>query len=426
MAGLVKPEADAALSADVIRGSRDGDKRATDAALSALLPAFSYPQPSYVAPLDELVPLIVREYAAGLTGSYLVHALDRVEAASEGLTAYIASWVADPSGTLNCRVPVPGAGWDYAFGDAYRTMLNAGGDPVGVTAGIAMHLGARGVPGSWRVEPDGQLRLRWDNWLLPAAERIAVETDGERAHIRYSGSAGSGTVSLAVVDGRWRADGAAKMTSVARHGIAFDVLTRDALAMRDYEELLGRTLTTVDARMMDVFSAALDIVAAHTPQYLRWIARTVHQLFLIAPRPGKVESGSVEHYLGLVHLTEHPEPLPVAELLVHEATHQYMNVIAKLEPLDDGSDQRAYWSPAVRTERPVAKIIAAFHAFGNVLLFYRWCRENGLSARGECERQETLLGGWMEHLIPPIVDNPALSETGNALCQPLLAALEHP
>jgi HEXXH motif-containing protein len=178
--------------------------------------------------------------------------------------------------------------------------------------------------------------------------------------------------------------------------------------------------------MLVVFADALALLHRFTPEYLPWIDRTVHQLFLLSPRPSKVESGSVEHYLGLVHLTAHGEPLPVAELLLHEATHQYMNVLAKLQPLDDGTDDRLYWSPAVETDRPVSKIIAAFHAFGNVLLFYRWCRERGLPNAAECDRQEALLGGWMEHLVPPVVDNPAITDTGNALCQPLLEMLGLP
>jgi HEXXH motif-containing protein len=175
--------------------------------------------------------------------------------------------------------------------------------------------------------------------------------------------------------------------------------------------------------MFDVFAEALDLLAEYAPEYLPWVGRTLHQLFLLRPRPSKVESGSVEHYLGLVHLTEHPEPLTVAELLVHEATHQYMNVLTKLRPLDDGTDERLYWSPAVDKNRPVSKIVAAFHAFGNVLLLYRACRERGLPNRQECDRQDALLGGWMHHLVPPIVDNPALTETGNGLCRPLLERL---
>ncbi len=386
-----------------------------------MLDGFSYPQAEHAADLDQLVPLIVREYAAGITGAFLGRAVDALDSASEGLIDYLASWVADPTGEPAARL-----GWDYAFGDAYRTMHNLGGDPVTVGAAIGMHLGTLGCPGAWAVTLPAPRRLRWDEVLLPEAEQITVDSDGALCRIDYSGRHTTGSTCLAGLDGRWRADSgpdATELPRVDRYGVAFTVLTRDALGMRDYEDLLQRARVSVDPRMLHVFDQALDIVAGYTPQYLPWIARTVHQLFLIAPKPGRVESGSVEHYLGLVHLSEHPEPLPVAELLSHEASHQYMNVAAKIEPLDDGTDPDVYWSPAVQTERPVSKIVAAFHAFGNVLLFYRWCREAGLANRQECDRQEALLSSWMNDLVPPVKDNPALTVTGNALCRPLLAAL---
>ena len=74
--------------------------------------------------------------------------------------------------------------------------------------------------------------------------------------------------------------------------------------------------------------------AAHSPQHL-------HPVF---HAPITIESGSVEHYLGLIHLSAHAAPLPVAELLVHEASHQHMNLLTKLGPIDDGSDANTYYS----------------------------------------------------------------------------------
>lgn len=389
--------------------------------LTTALDGFAYPQAAHVTALDELVPLIVREYGAGIVGAFLAHSVDELSSASDGMIDYLALWSTAPAGRPAARL-----GWDYALGDAYRTLHNTGGDPIGVSASIAMHLGARGCRGAWSVELPVPRRLRWDEFLLPLASRVQVHGDGNQARIDYSGEDAAGTLTLTADGDRWTAVGAPDIDELARvnrHGIAFTLLTRDALGMRDYEDLLERARPAVDPRMHAVFDQAIDIIAEYVPQYLPWIARTVHQMFLIAPKPGRVESGSVEHYLGLVHLSEHPEPLPVAELLAHEATHQYMNVLSKIEPLDDGTDTATYWSPAVQTERPVAKIVAAFHAFGNVLLFYRWCREAGLANRAECERQERLLGSWMADLVPPVRDNPALTRTGNALCRPLLAAL---
>lgn len=392
--------------------------------LSEVLPGFSYPQPLYADALDSLVPVIVHEYAAGLASAYLGRIAATIERSSQDLVAYLSSWVAAPLESVgDRRVGTPVPGWDYAFGDAYRTLMNVGGNHTWVSASIAAHLGACGVPGSWSIHLEEPFRMRWGNWLLPPAEYLSVKAESTSALVEYAGPGGSGEASFFVSDNQWNATGARELGRVGTHGINFTVLVSDALTMRDYEDLTDRAVSSLDPMIFRVFTEAIDILDEYTPQYLPWVARTLHQLFLLTPRPGKVESGSVEHYLGLVHLTAHGEPLPVAELLVHEATHQYMNVLAKLGPLDDGTDEQMYWSPAVETVRPVSKIVAAFHAFGNVLLFYRWCRENGLANRKECDRQEALLGGWMRDLIPPVTDNPALTETGNALCKPLLERL---
>jgi HEXXH motif-containing protein len=64
-------------------------------------------------------------------------------------------------------------------------------------------------------------------------------------------------------------------------------------------------------------------------------------------------------------------------------------------------------------------ILAGYHAFGNVLDFYRRCRAAGLPNETECERQERLLGGWLQELVQPLADNPALTATGRGLVDPL-------
>ncbi|PBA29001.1 hypothetical protein CKJ65_25160 [Mycobacterium intracellulare] len=392
------------------------------AELADLFPEFSCPRAGGAAVLDAAVPMIAREYATGLIGAYLGQQFEKISQCSDGILEYLGQWVTDPQRSV-VEGQLPFLGWDYSFGDAYRSIMNGGHDAALVAASVAAHLGTCGIPGSWSIRLGQPVRLRWSGVLLPPATSVEVHCRRDKASIIFSGGPRAGTEELCRVDGAWLATNADSRAPVSKHGIEFQLLTRAALAMRDYDDLLDRALPDVPPEMYQVFDEALDILARYAPQYLPWIARTIHQMFLLRPSRGKVESGSVEHYLGLVHLSLHSEPLPVAELLVHEATHQYMNVIAKVEPLDDGTDSKTYWSPAVNTQRPVAKIIAALHAFGNVMLFYRSCVENGMGNVSECERQEGLLREWMYHLVPPVIDNPSLSRTGNSLCQPLLDAL---
>src|SRR4030095_1007542 len=80
--------------------------------------------------------------------------------------------------------------------------------------------------------------------------------------------------------------------------------------------------------------------------------------------------------------------LSIGETLVHEASHQMANIRKRLGPLDDGSDDRGYFSPVKQTERPVDAILIAYHAFANVVLFYRACLASGVEDVAHCCRNE--------------------------------------
>ena len=47
--------------------------------------------------------------------------------------------------------------------------------------------------------------------------------------------------------------------------------------------------------------------------------------------------------------------------------------------------------------------MAAYHAFANVLLFYRLCRTHGIAEQRECDRQESILRPWLEKLEGPLL-----------------------
>lgn len=203
-----------------------------------------------------------------------------------------------------------------------------------------------------------------------------------------------------------------------------NVLHRDALVLRDFDDLVTKALPTIDPRMVEVLDKAVQLIELYTPMYVPWVRRTVHNIFILYPRSDTIESGSVEHYLGLIHLSAHAAPLPLAELLVHEASHQHMNLLTKLGPIDDGSDANTYYSPPVNKYRRLSLIMAAYHAFANVLLFYRLCRTRGIAEQRECDRQESILRPWLEKLEEPLRDNPALTDIGRALWEPLKSQLQ--
>lgn len=113
------------------------------------------------------------------------------------------------------------------------------------------------------------------------------------------------------------------------------------------------------------------------------------------------------------------DPIAVAEMLVHECAHHYFHLSSRLEPVDDGTDHSLYFSPVKNTGRPIDKILLAYHAFANVLIFYRTCLASDIQDHGYCRRNATELVPQLKQLESALRETTALTETGNSLWLPL-------
>lgn len=368
--------------------------------------------------IEGFVPYITAEYARGLTRTFVDLHADTLASTASQLPAYVSRWLDGAE--------LSGAGWDPSFGDAYRAMHV--GTPLEITtivAAIATHLGALGLGGAWEAKLAGPVCLRWGDLVLPPATWVQVQSDSRDAVVSISrDGAGIERFTLARTPDGWASDSLQPLPIVTRHDVHIRVLAQGALVVRDFDELVSKALSYIDPRMIMVLDEAVELLNRFAPIYVPWVRRAIHHLFVLEPRKDTIESGSVEHYPGLIHLSAHAHSLPIAELLVHEAAHQHMNALVKVGPIDDGSDTQRYYSPPVDKHRKLSLIVAAYHAFANVLLFYRTCERNGLTDVRECRRQEQLLLPWMDELERPLLDNPALTDIGRALWLPLREQLQ--
>lgn len=376
--------------------------------------AFSCPFEPF---MESLAPLIAGEYARGISRAFVERHSEHIQREAPSIIKVIAPWFAGTD--------VPGVGWDPCLGDVYRAMhVPTTEHHTIIAATMAMHLGECGLPGAWRASFACPVQLRWGRLLVPSdATSIAVESNGQVAALTVNRASGTTRHHLEKSGEQWTGE-LASVPMVTCYGLRLHVLPQSALSLRDFDELVARTLPTIDPRMLLVFERALEIVQQYTPMYIPWIRRVLHNVLILHPRNETIESGSVEHYLGLIHLSAHANPLPIAELLVHEASHQHMNLLTKLGPVDDGSDGNMYYSPPVNKQRKLSLILTAYHAFANVLIFYRLCRRGGIAEQSECDRQESILSPWLEQLEAPLHNNPALTDFGRALWLPLRAQLQ--
>jgi HEXXH motif-containing protein len=140
------------------------------------------------------------------------------------------------------------------------------------------------------------------------------------------------------------------------------------------------------------------------------------------PRPSvdATQSFSVQGLNGIVFASFPAPALKIAELLVHECSHQFYH-FGQLDTLfTNGMDAQLYWSPYVQKERPIDRIFIAFHAFANIVLFYRACLSAGMSEGHE--HVEQTIKSNLGHLGPMsgyLERSPGLSPTGRGLFEPL-------
>jgi HEXXH motif-containing protein len=379
----------------------------------ARLRGFSCPQEG----LDEaFLKCLASEYARSVTGLLLDAYADPLAANSAGLVELLRDWSDEPR--------PPHAAWSSSFGDAF-TLLQAH-DPdrvVPVAARIALHLGAHGLAGTWSAALGRPVPLRWGPYLLPGDAQIAVESDGDVAEVRMGEGAAGRALRLDGGIDRWHADGAELLPRFGRQRAV--VLHKNQLALAGFDELVDASVGSIRPETLATLERAMDIIANHAPAYLPWVERVVHEMFLIRPQVKHIQSGSIAKYFGLVHVSATPNAAAIAELLVHEASHQYFHLLTLLDPFDDGSDGTMYYSPAVRKERSLARIGVAYHAFANILLMYDACLESNIDDDGYCRRGRVKLAPEVDQLEAPLRGNGAMTAVGRALCEPLIERLHH-
>ncbi|MGH9631137.1 MAG: aKG-HExxH-type peptide beta-hydroxylase, partial [Bryobacteraceae bacterium] len=309
---------------------------------------------------------------------------------------------------------------DPAFGQA-QSALGAAVPAEVVDGGcaIALYLASEGLPAKWDVRLSKARTFRWGAFVLPAAERIAIESDGRAAVIETRNNGASHRIQFHGGAAEWTSG----LSPMARIGVAegaLTVLPREALDFQLPDHVLSEALDHIEPHMLETFRQAVSILEQYVPAYIPWVRRALSHIFLLNPQQGRVESGSMENYLGFSHFSAYSNAAALAELLIHEAAHQYFNIVCLLGPFDDGTDETLYYSTAVGRARPLDRIGVAYHAFANVMIYYRECVAKGIQDDGWCARH---IESWTEGLRvleQPLRGNPALTDIGRALCEPLI------
>lgn len=384
---------------------------------------------------QDLLDLVAIEHADQLVGTLLQRHSVALNQFAPGVQGLLRGWLARPVG------PDYNTVWNTAFGDLHAMLVSQTPDDLlRSAAGVALRLHACGHGGDWEVALPARAALRFGQWILPEARAISVQARPERVALCLQVAQTWRTLEFERSPGAgWLAADAGPLEALRPSGhpdFCFRLAPRAALSGPATERLLhadAYAFEGSDMRITDAWthtcSQALQLLAATSPAYVTWVDRVLRDLVPLKGRPGIFNSGSEQYSPGVVCVCDHPYRWPLAEMLVHECSHQYLHLINRLGPLDDGSDTSLHYSPFRNKLRPLFFILVAYHAFANVLLFYRQARARGLVPDQSVPsdafvHRERTLQAQLRQIEPVLLQSRALTPLGRALWQPLYQALE--
>lgn len=315
--------------------------------------------------------------------------------------------------------------WDRSFGLCHPAVSDHL-EPAAVAAQVGLRLAAHGFEGGWRAAFDAPAALRFDDLLLPATAAIAVVAEKRRVTLELDGA---GRVELCRRQAGWQLEQCSgerprRLPSVQLGG------HRIVLFFADSGLAGGVPAGAVPAARVDrtaiaeTCRAAAAMLTEHAPEYATWVARVLRGIGPLRQRNKEIRSGSEIGWPGVVTLSFPCEPAALAEMLVHECSHQYFHQIRALGGVDDGSDDELHYSPVKQTGRPIRKILLAYHAFANVLLMYRRFLAGKVADDGYCQRNLDDLVPQLQQMESALRSTTALTASGRALFEPLAERVE--
>lgn len=122
---------------------------------------------------------------------------------------------------------------------------------------------------------------------------------------------------------------------------------------------------------------ALGIIEAGLPGLYKELSQTLRRVVPVGYHPERHLSASYTEAPGLIYMTLHPDPLTLAEAIVHETQHGKLNALL-WQDVVLGNGRTEWTTSPVRDDlRPLMGVLLAVHAFVPVARLHR-----GLADRG--------------------------------------------
>lgn len=138
-------------------------------------------------------------------------------------------------------------------------------------------------------------------------------------------------------------------------------------------DLGGKDITTWVAGLRE----ALSLIERFLPALRREASLFVRQFVPVGYHPESHLSATYREAIGTIYLSLHPDPLMMAEAIIHELSHTKLHALLELDAVLDNDPHEAYPSPVRPDPRPLMGVLLAVHAFVPVAYLYDKIAEAG-------------------------------------------------
>ncbi|MEQ1586822.1 MAG: HEXXH motif-containing putative peptide modification protein [Cyclobacteriaceae bacterium] len=314
--------------------------------------------------------------------------------------------------------------WDPIIGKLEKFLEEEDAYLNNYLTGILCYLSIKGFIPDWKIDLAVKGDLFFDNYSITncsfssllhdsRGKCITFSNDKGDFHLFYSAPKKSSNAFFVTA---LRANQHYPLTYAYLQDSRFDIIEK----LSDFINLPKPT------RNKNRVNEGLLLLKRHSPDYFNWVITMTKQVILYSsPAANQIKSGSWFDLPGIYNFSVNHEPLLVAEMLIHESSHQYFNLLKRFGEVAT-SQEAIYYSPAVNKMRPLWLILLAYHAFANVLIFYRILEKQNIAGRDQVKSRiletEPLVLCLEEHLVKSRSIE-GLTPCGKALFEPLYEKL---
>jgi HEXXH motif-containing protein len=290
--------------------------------------------------------------------------------------------------------------------------------------------GGSGSVESWIEAPQW---LYLDGWLTAVKGRCGLRADGRSINI--DSDFGSAEY-LACGENHWKPAGApgGPWTAYSSGGLAPRYVTVSGLrnAVEGFPWISGTPPLsgmgrpdTADARIATIHQG-WRVILDRTPVYGAWVAGTAAGCLLLTPNgSGNPQSGSSDDHPGLIAIDPPDCPVFCGEILVHECSHQHLQIFSMVAPLVTAGSREMYYSPIKHACRTIDRVLCGAHAVGNMIIYYAALSRTMTLERASQERFDQQRSWFAEDYRPALDRSESLTEAGRALWGSLCNAVDH-